>query len=214
MLIALSLMHPGLSRAREVGLTAQQHEHLGVAKDQAKRYPGCLATVSLDRNSAAQWTTGFGVHGVVNALRTGNDLVWRVQYGGSSDRFALSRCLHPMERCALQGFRPEQFVGMSKSGFFCAQQGMPCPPQWWPQPSSVAWRSCCPLGHGCPARHTAARRREGAAPNCHKVVEGVHRLVGGPGGRVDEDGQAERLCEQATVQTRRIRKNQALAAQK
>ena len=52
----------------------------------------------------------------MNALRTGNDLIWRLQYDGSSDRFALSRCLHPMERRALQGFRPEQFVGMSKPG--------------------------------------------------------------------------------------------------
>ena len=52
----------------------------------------------------------------MNALRTGNDLIWLLQYDGSSDRFALSRCLHPMERCALQGFRPETLAGMSKSG--------------------------------------------------------------------------------------------------
>ena len=112
----LDVLHPGLPRTREVGLTAQQLENLVVAKNQAKRYPGCLATVSLDRNPAAQWTTAFGVHGVVHALRTGNDLIWLLQYDGSSDRFALSRCLHPMERCALQGFRPEQLAGMSKSG--------------------------------------------------------------------------------------------------
>ena len=102
----LDVLHPGLPRAREVGLIAQQHENLVVAKGQAKRYPGCLATVSLDRNPAAQWATVFGVHGVVNVLRTGNDFIWLLQYDGSSDRFALSRCLHPMERCALQGFLP------------------------------------------------------------------------------------------------------------
>ena len=101
---------------REDGLTAQQWENLAFAKGQAKKYPGCLAIVSLDRNPSAQWTTGFGVHGVVNALRTGNDLIWLLQHKGSSDHFALSRCLHPMERCALQGFRAEQLAGMSKSG--------------------------------------------------------------------------------------------------
>ena len=42
----------------------------------------------------------------MNALRTGHDLIWLLQYNGSSGRFALSQCLHPMERCALQGFRP------------------------------------------------------------------------------------------------------------
>jgi hypothetical protein len=70
----------------------------------------------LDRNPDALWTTGFGVHGVIVALRTSNDLIWLLQHEVSSDRFVLSRCLHPMERCALQGFRPEQLAGMSKSG--------------------------------------------------------------------------------------------------
>ena len=65
-------------------------------------YPLCIATVGLDRNPAAQWATGFGVHGVVDALRTGNDLAWILQYDGSSERFAVAQCLHPMERCALQ----------------------------------------------------------------------------------------------------------------
>jgi len=65
--LLLDVLHPGLPRAPEVGLTAQQLENLVVAKDQAKRYPRCLATVSLDRNPSAQWSTAFGVHGVVNA---------------------------------------------------------------------------------------------------------------------------------------------------
>ena len=112
----LDILHPALPRTREFGLTAQQQENLVVAKDQAKRYPGCLATVSLDRNPNALWATAFGVNGVVPALRTGNDLIWLLQYHSSSDSFALSRCLHPMERCALQGFQPEQLAGMSKSG--------------------------------------------------------------------------------------------------
>ena len=49
-------------------------------------------------------------------MRTCNDLIWLLQYDVSSDCFKLSRCLHPMERCALQGFRAEQLAGMSKSG--------------------------------------------------------------------------------------------------
>ena len=75
-----------------------------------------MVIVSLDRNPEAQWATGFGVHGVVGALRTGNDLIWLLQYDASSDCFTLSRCLHPMERCALQGFPAEQLAGMSKAG--------------------------------------------------------------------------------------------------
>ena len=67
----LCVLHAGLPRARENGLTAQQHENLVNAKDQAKRYPGCLPTVSLDRTLAAQWAPGFGVHGVVNAFADG-----------------------------------------------------------------------------------------------------------------------------------------------
>ena len=101
---------------REDDPTATQRRHLVFAKGQAKKYPGCLVIVSLGRNPSAQWTTGFVVHGVANALRTDNDRIWLLQYNGSSEYFALSRCLHPMERCALQGFRAEHLAGMSKSG--------------------------------------------------------------------------------------------------
>ena len=118
----LDILHPGLPPVREVGLTAQQQENLAVAKGQAKRYSGCLAIVSLDRNPAALWTTGFGVHGVIHALRTSDDLIWLLQHDGSSDRVALSRCLHPMERCALQGIPgralrwDEQVRGAARDG--------------------------------------------------------------------------------------------------
>ena len=112
----LEVLHPGLPSIQEVGLTAQQLKNLAFVKNQAKRYPGCLAIVSLDRNPEARWSTGFGVHGVVNALRTSNDLIWLLQYDAPSDSIKLSRCLHPMERCALQGFRAEQLAGMSKAG--------------------------------------------------------------------------------------------------
>ena len=49
-------------------------------------------------------------------MRTCNDLIWLLQHDASSDCITLSRCLHPMERCALQGFRAEQLAGMSKAG--------------------------------------------------------------------------------------------------
>eukprot|EP00974_Lingulodinium_polyedra_P036163 3468045-Lingulodinium_polyedra.AAC.1 len=39
-----------------------------------------------------------------------------LQHDGSSDSVACSRSLHPKERCALQGIRAGQLVGMSKSG--------------------------------------------------------------------------------------------------
>ena len=72
----LDIAHPGLPRIREHGLTPQQRENLAVAKAEARSHPGCLATISLDRNPTKRWSTGFGVHGVVMALRTGSDLIW------------------------------------------------------------------------------------------------------------------------------------------
>ena len=71
----LDILHPALPAVREVGLTAQQLENLAVAKGQAKRYSGCLAIVSVDRNPEKSWSTSFGVHGVIHALRTCNDLI-------------------------------------------------------------------------------------------------------------------------------------------
>ena len=49
-------------------------------------------------------------------MRTCNDLIWLLQHDASSDCITLSRCLHPMEGCTLQGFRAEQLAGMSKAG--------------------------------------------------------------------------------------------------
>jgi len=158
MLLVGFCLHTGLPCAREVGLAAEKHANLGVAKDQTKRYSGCLVAVSLDRNPAAQRTTGFGVHGVLNALRTGNDLIWLLQYDGSSDRFALSRCLHPMERCALQRFRPEQLGGVSKSGNMRATGNAMSAPSGGRCFQALRGGLGLPLGHACPARHTAEGR--------------------------------------------------------
>lgn len=110
------ILHPGLPCVWEHGLTPQQCENLAIAKVQAQGYPGCLASVSLDRNPSLRWSTGFGAHGIINALRTSNDLIWLLQYDASSGKFVFSRCLHPMERCSLQGFRAEMLAGMSKTG--------------------------------------------------------------------------------------------------
>ena len=113
--LLLEVLHPGLPHIREFGLTPQQRENLVVAKAETMSCPGCLATVSLDRSPTANWPTGFGVHGVVMALRTGNDLIWLLQYDGASRRIVFSRCLHPLERCELQGFRAEQLADLSKA---------------------------------------------------------------------------------------------------
>ena len=87
----LDILHPGLPPVREVGLTAQQLENLAIAKGQAKSYSGCLAIVSLDRNLAALWPAGFGVHGAIHALRTSSNLIWLLPHESSSDRFICSR---------------------------------------------------------------------------------------------------------------------------
>eukprot|EP00974_Lingulodinium_polyedra_P008342 795973-Lingulodinium_polyedra.AAC.1 len=52
----------------------------------------------------------------MHAAKRQHSRVVLLQHDGSSDRFACSRCLHPMERCALQGIRAEQWAGLSKSG--------------------------------------------------------------------------------------------------
>ena len=49
------------------------------------------------------------------ALRTWSELIWLLQYDGASSRIVFSRCLHPLERCALQGFRAEQLADLSKA---------------------------------------------------------------------------------------------------
>ena len=85
-----------------------------------------MVIISLDRNPEAQWATGFGVHGVVVALRICNDLIWLLQHDASSDCIKMSRCLHPMERCALQGFQAEQLAGMSKAGVLRAKGDACC----------------------------------------------------------------------------------------
>ena len=99
----LDILHPGLPHIREVGLTPQQCENLVVAKAEAMSHPGRLATVSLDRSPTAIWPTGVGVRGVVGALRTGNDLIWLLQYDGALRHIVFSRCLHPLERCKGSG---------------------------------------------------------------------------------------------------------------
>ena len=182
----LDMLHPGLPRLREVGLTDQQVQNLAIAKGQAKRYSGCLAIVSLDRNPDALWATGFGVHGVINALRTGNDLIWLLQHERSSDRFALSRCLHPIERCALQGFRAEQLAGMSKTGVLRATGNAMSTPV-----VAAAFKRCMEvlaarLHSGVPRAIALPDEGRERAPNRHQVLAGTNCLAGGPRGRAEE----------------------------
>ena len=49
----------------------------------------------------------------VPTLRTGNEMLWLLKFAADGTT-VLSRCLHPVERLALQGFAPELASCMSK----------------------------------------------------------------------------------------------------
>ena len=124
-----SIMHPALPSNMEHLLTRQQRTNLQDAKAQLSGSPaglrGDLCTVSLDRNPAATFKPTI-MCGIVGCLRTSNDLIWLLQV--KEGRTILSRCIHPMERCALQGYMPEQVRDMSKSDLLrCLGNGFSTP---------------------------------------------------------------------------------------
>ena len=82
------------------------------------------SATSSDEDDAPS-VSGFTGLSVLCGL-IGKDLVWLLQHDPTSDSFNLSRCLHPMERCALQGFQAEQLAGMSKAGVLRAKGDACC----------------------------------------------------------------------------------------
>ena len=56
----------------------------------------------------------FRCDDAVPTLRTGNEMLWLLKFAADGSTI-LSRCLHPVERLALQGFAPELASCMSKS---------------------------------------------------------------------------------------------------
>ncbi len=88
-----------------------------------------LRTIELDRDFAGGWGQGlpdaFVKLGETPTLRTGNDFIWVV---GESCLGAFSRCLHPVERLALQGYPPGLARYMKKRALLRATGNAFCVP--------------------------------------------------------------------------------------
>jgi site-specific DNA-cytosine methylase len=69
-------------------------------------------TFPLDRDTNKRWGSHCRVDGLVETLRTGDEIKWITHVGGHPH---FSRCLHPVERLALQGFPASLAAVLSKS---------------------------------------------------------------------------------------------------
>ena len=112
------ILHKGLCPIQEGVLSPQQRQNIMVVKQQVAWQPighgGCISCISADRDPHQNFGLSTRHDGLVGTLRTQNELVWlyRADAHGAT---VLSRCLHPAERFALQGFRPEVAAFFSKA---------------------------------------------------------------------------------------------------
>ncbi len=117
------ILHRGLPQVDEASLTPQQKLNLAVVKNKLlasfQTSGEGWATFLVDRDPLKGYNDPLRRDGCVNTLRTHNKLTW-VLYMDRLGEFVFSRCLHPVERCALQGFRPELANLLSKSGLLRA----------------------------------------------------------------------------------------------
>ena len=129
------LLHKGSRLINEGVLSPQQRHNLMAVKQSLALQPighgGCLSCISVDGDPHQRFGQSTRHDGLVGTLRTQNELVWlyRADEHGNT---VLRRCLRPIERFGLQGFRPEVAAffskcdGMRVSGdafFFCASGG-------------------------------------------------------------------------------------------
>ena len=113
------LLHKGLCPIDEGVLSPQQRQNLMAVKQSLALRPidhgGCIYCISVDRDPHQRWGHFTRHDGLVGTLRTQNELVWWLYQVDEHGNTVLSRCLHPVERFALQGFRPEVAAFFSKS---------------------------------------------------------------------------------------------------
>jgi site-specific DNA-cytosine methylase len=113
---------PELPRDQEARLSLRKKSDLRVlvevSKDKVRRTsqgrqgdPFWL-TFPLDRDMTKKWGSHCRLDGLVETLRTGDEIKWITCVGGHR-RF--SRCLHPVERLALQGFPASLAAVLSKT---------------------------------------------------------------------------------------------------
>ena len=77
------------------------------------RFQPPIACFSVDRDVNKQFGQSSRWDDAIPTLRTGNEMLWLLKFSTTGD-LLISRCLHPVERLALQGFPPELARLMSK----------------------------------------------------------------------------------------------------
>lgn len=117
------LLHKGLKPIDDDRLSYQLRSNLVVAQrmvhDRHLKTPtglgGVVACIAVDRCPQRAWGIPVRYDGLVSTLRTENEHIWLYQLDVAGKRVLLSRCLHPVERLALQGFPVELGKFLSKS---------------------------------------------------------------------------------------------------
>ena len=111
------ILHRGLPSIHEVNLSPQQRVNLKTQQStllaNRTRGPGCFC-IAIDRDPNLNFDNGVRSDGSVFTLRTCNEMIWLFIVDAAANA-VLSRCLHPVERLSLQGFRPELGTFLSKT---------------------------------------------------------------------------------------------------
>ena len=117
-----SLLHKGLRCLDEDSLSPQHRANLATAKlilHQRQSQSGAtglgapIACIAVDRCPEKMFGLLVRCDGLVCTLRTCSEMIWLYKQS-SSHGVTLSRCLHPVERLALQGFPVELATCFSK----------------------------------------------------------------------------------------------------
>lgn len=112
------VLHVGLPPCDEGRLQPALRRNLRawkrIAAPYGRRDSGLVAILSVDRDPDMRFGSLNRYDGLAPALRTHNELLW-VYILDRHGMPLVSRCLHPVERLALQGFRPEVADFLSKS---------------------------------------------------------------------------------------------------
>ena len=126
-------LHKGMPPVDENMLTPHQRNNLNMTKPLLRtrllersfqfpctpttgalgRFQPPIACFSVDRDFEKQFGQSMRWDDATPTLRTGNEMLWLLKFSETGD-LLVSRCLHPVERLALQGFPPELALFMSK----------------------------------------------------------------------------------------------------
>ena len=126
-------LHRGMPPVAENMLTPHQRNNLNMTKPLLRarllersfylpctpttgalgRFQPPIACFSVDRDVEKQFGQSMRWDDATPTLRTGNEMLWLLKFSETGD-VLVSRCLHPVERLALQGFPPELALFMSK----------------------------------------------------------------------------------------------------